>query len=205
MVNWWNLVYRIVPWLSLGRLQSPWDTDEPPKELFELVEGGSIQPCRVLDVGCGTGSYIIYLASKGFNAVGIDVSSVAIKKARTKTTKRNVNCRFHAVNFLDLKALRSVIREPFDLVIDYGCLHSIKKKDRELYTPSLKNVTHPQSLYILWTFRPDSSNIKFLGGLGSVDPEEVREQFFKDFNILEVRDATREKMFYLMQRIHGPS
>ncbi len=201
MVNWWNLVYRISPWVTLGRHQSPWDTDEPPKELIELMEGGRVRTCRVLDVGCGTGSYIIYLASNGFNAVGIDVSTVAIKKAKAKAAKRNVDCRFHTVDFLDLKSLSSVIKEPFDLVMDYGCLHSIKTKDRELYTPSLKYVTHSKSLYILWTFLPESSNIKFLGGLGNVDPEEAREQFSKDFKILEERNATREKIFYLMERI----
>ncbi len=200
MVNWWNLIYRISPWVSFGRLQSPWDTDEPPKELTELVEGGHVQPCRVLDVGCGTGSYLIYLASKGFNTVGIDVSSFAIKKARVKASRRNLDCRFYEVNFLDLETLSSLIKEPFDLVMDYGCLHSIKKKDRRRYIPSLKYVTHPKSLFILWTFLPESSNIKFLGDLGNVAPEELREQFSNDFKILEERNATREKMFYIMER-----
>jgi SAM-dependent methyltransferase len=204
MVNWWNLIYRISPWITLGRHQSPWDTDDPPKELIELVEGGRVRPCRVLDVGCGTGSYTIYLSTKGFNAVGIDVSSFALKKARAKAAKRNVDCRFHEVNFLSLKALSSVVKEPFDLVMDYGCLHSIKTKDRGLYAPSLKYVTHPKSLYFLWTFLPESSNIKFLGGLGNVDPEEVRELFSRDFKILEERNVTREKMFYLLERIHDP-
>jgi hypothetical protein len=66
--------------------------------------------------------------------------------------------------------------------------------------PSLKYVTHPQSIYLLWTFHPESSSIKFLGGLGSVDPADVRAQFSRDFTILNERDATREKIFYLMER-----
>jgi len=36
---------------------------------------------RVLDVGMGEGRNAVYLSSKGFNVTGIDISSVAIKKA----------------------------------------------------------------------------------------------------------------------------
>lgn len=201
MVNWWDLLYRIFPWASLGQLQSPWDTDEPPKELVELVEGGHVQPCRVLDVGCGTGSYLIYLASKGFETIGVDISSVAIRKARTKATKRNADCRFYTVNFLDVNALSTVTKEPFDLVMDHGCLHSIKKKDRGRYIPSIRHVTHFGSLFVLWAFHQDSPNIKLLGGLGSVDPMEVRQLFSKDFKVLEERIVTRGKMLYVLEHM----
>lgn len=57
-----------------------WD-NEPPRELIELVEEKRLEPYRVLDVGYCTGNYIIYLASMGFEAVGIDISSAAVKKA----------------------------------------------------------------------------------------------------------------------------
>ncbi len=174
-----------------------WSTDKPPGELVELVEGKRIEPCRALDVGCGTGSYIIYLASMGFEAVGIDVSSAAIKKARAKTTKRNVDCRFHAVNFLDVEALSSVIKEPFDIVMDYGCLHSLSNRDRKRYPHSLKHVTHPGSLYLLWAFHSGSW---ILNRHQSVDPKEVRELFSNDFKILEERVATRQKMLHILER-----
>ncbi|MFQ5712204.1 MAG: class I SAM-dependent methyltransferase [Candidatus Geothermarchaeales archaeon] len=189
MVNWWDLAYWIY---------APWDTDKPPRELVELVEEGRVEPCRALDVGCGTGSYVIYLASKGFEAVGIDISPAAIRKARAKAVKRNVDCRFHVVDFLNAKGLSSVIKEPFDLVMDYGCLHSLKKQDRRRYPSPLKYVTHPRSLYILWAFHPGST---FFGKTrASVDLEEVRELFSHDFKILEERVATREKMIYIMER-----
>jgi cyclopropane fatty-acyl-phospholipid synthase-like methyltransferase len=200
MVNWWDALYWITPRVSLGRLQSPWDSEQPPKELVEIVEKEHAHLHRVLDVGCGTGNYALYLASKGFQTVGIDISSVAINKARGKAVQRGVECQFHAVDILDFNELSSVIQEPFDLVMDHGCLHSIRKQKRSRYLPSLNYLTHPTSLYVLWAFPPDSSNIQLFNGLGSIHPEEVHKLFANDYTILDERIATHEKMSYLMER-----
>lgn len=49
---------------------------------------------NILDIGCGVGTLAYYLASKGFNVIGVDVSSRAIKIAnsfRSKSGLKNVN------------------------------------------------------------------------------------------------------------------
>lgn len=178
-------------------IYAPWNSEEPPEELVELVEGRGLEPCRALDVGCGTGNYTIYLASKGFDAVGVDISSLAIRKARVKTAKRNVNCQFYVADFLNTENLRNVVGTSFDLVMDYGCFHSVSKQDRGPYLRSLKSLTHRGNLYLLWSFHPKSTS--FCGRIG-VDPKEVEDLFSSDFKILEERVATREKMLYIMQR-----
>lgn len=45
---------------------------------FEFIPPGS----KVLDIGMGEGRNAVYLASKGYKVVGIDISNIAIKKAR---------------------------------------------------------------------------------------------------------------------------
>ena len=37
---------------------------------------------RILDLGCGTGRHLVYLAKKGFEAYGIDIAEEGIKIAR---------------------------------------------------------------------------------------------------------------------------
>jgi methyl halide transferase len=44
----WNDSYRD------GNL--PWDTGRPSSELQRVLSQHAIQPCRALDIGCGTGS-----------------------------------------------------------------------------------------------------------------------------------------------------
>lgn len=43
---------------------------------------------RVLDIGCGAGKHSLYLQEKGFDVLGIDTSSLALKVCRTRGLKK---------------------------------------------------------------------------------------------------------------------
>ena len=47
-----------------------------------VAEVGAIAPGRALDVGCGEGADAIWLASRGWTVTAIDISNVAISRAR---------------------------------------------------------------------------------------------------------------------------
>ena len=61
----------------------PWEGG-PRAELVALVESGRIQPCRALDLGCGTGlaGECFKDAAKGGRLDGVDISSSMIEEAR---------------------------------------------------------------------------------------------------------------------------
>lgn len=42
-----------------------------------------LEPGRALDLGCGEGADVIWLASQGWDAVGIDISATAVERAAT--------------------------------------------------------------------------------------------------------------------------
>jgi SAM-dependent methyltransferase len=94
----------------------PWDTGTPDPMLVGMIDTHAIKPCRTLDVGCGTGTNAIYLAQHGFDVVGVDISPLAVEKARAKANGR---CRFEKVDFLNEAAPGG----PFQFVFDRGCFH----------------------------------------------------------------------------------
>src|SRR5208283_708706 len=77
---------RIYQTLPLDTI--PWYSETPPDALVKLVEGGIVQPCRAVDLGCGTGNYAIYLAGLGFDVTGVDSSPAAIRIAQEHAKKR---------------------------------------------------------------------------------------------------------------------
>lgn len=98
--------------------ETPWDTGKPSEHLVAFVRARS-ERGRALDVGCGTGTNAVWLAEQGFSVLGIDVSPVAIDKARAKAADAKLDCRFERVDFLH----DTVFGGPFDLVFDRGCFH----------------------------------------------------------------------------------
>jgi len=71
--------YRLLYRLGI----TPWDHDQVPPELVELVEGpAALRPGGALDLGCGTGAEAIYLAQHGWGVTGIDFVGPALEAAR---------------------------------------------------------------------------------------------------------------------------
>ena len=95
-----NEMERIYKNIPLERI--PWNIETPPEALVELVDGGEVKPCNTIDLGCGAGNYAIYLASKGFDVTGIDISPAAIKIAKENAEKKGVRPIFLLPMFLGI-------------------------------------------------------------------------------------------------------
>ena len=95
--------------------RAPWDIG-PRKELVEAVESGRIQPCKAIDLGCGTASNAIFLAQHGFEVTGTDYSPAAIALCRQRGAAAGV-----AVEWIEdnLNHLQHVCG-PFDFLVDWG-------------------------------------------------------------------------------------
>jgi SAM-dependent methyltransferase len=61
---------------------------KPNQRLVEQVTG--LAPGRALDVGCGEGADVVWLAQQGWMAAGVDVSQVAIDRAAEHAAEMGV-------------------------------------------------------------------------------------------------------------------
>jgi SAM-dependent methyltransferase len=97
----------------------PWDTGEPEPLLVEFVTSGGVTSGRTLEVGSGTGTNSIWLAERGFDVLGVDVSPLAVEKARAKIKGSDLRCSFATLDFLAAPAPS----DRFHFVFDRGCFH----------------------------------------------------------------------------------
>jgi len=119
---------------------TPWDTGEPDEHLVEFVRSGATPAGRVLDIGCGTGTNVFWLARQGFAVLGIDIASTAIEKARAEADGKGLDCRFEKLDFLN----DPVGDGPFDLVFDRGCFHVFDDAgDRERFAEHVAALLKP--------------------------------------------------------------
>ena len=116
------------------RWRAPWEMGAR-SELVALVESGRLSPERLapgraVDLGCGAGANAVFLAQAGFDVVGIDLSPVALGKARRASLAAGVSERVHLVR-ADLTArILPGVEGPFDLLVDYGTLDDLVPTDR---------------------------------------------------------------------------
>lgn len=173
---------NVSKWLydSLYRFSTPrWDNGKIPPELVALTETDRTRG-RALDLGCGTGTQSLYLAQHGWSVVGVDLAPKAIERAREKARTLKIAVDFQIADVTRLEFLR----EPFDLVIDLGCFHSLGAAARKRYAENLARLTRSGSPFLLYGFDHHSAL-----GIG-VTQKEISQRFAPHFALRQVEQGT---------------
>jgi cyclopropane fatty-acyl-phospholipid synthase-like methyltransferase len=163
---------------------APWDIGRPQPAFARLADAGVLAG-QVLDVGCGTGEQTLLAASSGAQALGVDISSLAIEKARGKATARGVKGRFEVADVLSLGDLDLT----FDTIIDSGVFHVFDDESRARYVASLASVLRPGGRLYLMCFSDRQP-----GTLGPrrVTQDELRAAFSGGWTIIAIEAETFE-------------
>jgi SAM-dependent methyltransferase len=173
--RWYSLVYRT---FYLARLRI-WERQVPPSDLVELVEGPhALAHGRALDLGCGTGTDSIYLAGHGWDVTGVDMVPEALAIARRNAAAKSVRANFVQD---DVTRLRDVVQGAFDLVLDFGCYHTLPPDRRPAYVDCVSAVAAPGATFLLYGFARPPRLAPVQAGI-SLD--EVRERFSRDWEIV---------------------
>jgi SAM-dependent methyltransferase len=189
---WRRLSYALA--YRTGR--APWDTGVTPPELVDLVQGAdALARGRALDMGCGTGTNVAYLAGHGWEATGVEADRRAFDAAERRVL-RSAGARVFRGDVTRLDALG--VDGPFDLVVDIGCLHSIAPGRRDAYALGVATRTAPGATLFVFAFarRPGLVPI-------GVTPREMRDRFAPWFEPVGRIAGTQPPgaAWYLLRRV----
>jgi len=142
----WATTYERTPYQEL-----PWFDPEPSPEVVRAVEEGFL-PARspVLDVGCGAGSNLLYLARKGLEAHGIDLSPGAVAAARKRAEELRLPIDAQVGDALALEFPEG----RFAGMVDIGCFHTLPIRRRPEYAREAARALRPGGSFVLsWVAR----------------------------------------------------
>jgi SAM-dependent methyltransferase len=111
----------------------PWDTGQPSSELQRTLSQSTMQPCRALDIGCGTGTNSVWLAQQGFEVTGIDLAPLAVEQAEQRASAAGVAVQFMVADVLKLPEPDG----PFAFFFDRGCYHAVRREAPQQYAPAV--------------------------------------------------------------------
>lgn len=124
----------------------------PAESLIRFIAKNFYQANRdtvkILEIGCGPGGNIWYLAREGFDAYGIDGSPTAIKKAKLRMRQEGVRADFRIGDIVNLPYQNNY----FDSVIDAECLYSNSREDVERILNGICRILKPDGLFYSRTF-----------------------------------------------------
>jgi SAM-dependent methyltransferase len=166
----------------------PWDIGRQQPAFERLADAGEIGG-PVLDVGCGTGENVLFLAARGYEVVGVDAVELAVRAARRKAAHRGTSADFFINDALALDALGRTLAT----VIDSGLFHTFDEGERQRFADSLAAVLQPGGRYFMLCFSELETRE---GGPRRVTQAEIRAVFDRPpFRVLGIEAAQMETNF----------
>lgn len=164
-----SLAYRLM--YRVGFV--PWDTGEVPPELTALVDGDHALPAgSALDIGCGTGTQAVYLASRSWQVSAIDVVEQPLRRARERAAAAGVTVDWIKA---DVTQLADSVLTParFTLVFDRGCYHGLSSQQRAAYITAVTQLSAPGATLLMMAFARNHVPV----GPAGADEQTIRRRF----------------------------
>lgn len=118
--------------------QRPWDNGVVEPELIRCMEtdlaGANIK--RAMEIGCGTGTNAIWLAERGVDVLGTEISPTAIALADKGVAGKSLPIRFVENNIVETPPVQPA---SIDFAFDRGVFHVMSAQDRVRSSKTLRN------------------------------------------------------------------
>jgi len=172
----------------------PWHEADPPALLVKALDQRDA-PGRALDIGCGSGTYSIYMAERGYRVTAIDFMPQAIAMLQDRIAGHDL-----AIEAIQADVGRWTATEPFDIALDIGCSHTPSMIEFGEYKAQLLNWLAPGGAFILVHFGRRGWWDWWPIGPKRVYADTLCRQLAPEFELVEDASAVRHGFPFFMGR-----
>lgn len=125
------------------KIYSPEEPDDSVKSLVAILKKRNAS--QILDLACGAGRHVVYLAEQGFNLTGADFSETGLLMARDRVMKLKLDASFVKC---DVKTL-PFIKSSFDAVVCTRAIYHQKLTQMQETISEIKRVLSRNGLVLV--------------------------------------------------------
>jgi SAM-dependent methyltransferase len=170
-----------------------WERAETCQSLIRIVNELPIQPCRMLEIGCGNGMDSMWLSSTGFIVDAIELTSTGVALAQQNEIPEGNQVTYRQANFFTEN-----FTESFDFIYDMGFFHMYtdNKQEQQTIVEKIHSLLTSTGIWLsliakyggndeLSEYR-ESNSMVILRGMSE---SEIRSLFSAYFDILELSEV----------------
>jgi SAM-dependent methyltransferase len=165
MKDWTKRLFIDRSDLFLKLLNQRWaGTEELVTGMVRLLETYGTSSGNLLDLCCGNGRISVFMAKRGFKAIGVDISEAFLEDGRKKAKEHGVSDRVTFLNG-DVRKLVQIVKEkqPFDVVTSAWTSigYYSQEEDLSIFKQARHLSTERATLFITETMHTEYLSIKF--------------------------------------------
>ncbi|MFO7635140.1 MAG: class I SAM-dependent methyltransferase [Caldilinea sp.] len=184
---------------------TPWDTQITPPEVQAFWRSGRLPGTGLaLDIGCGPGTNVLFLAQQGLIAIGFDIALHPLLTGRARISLRAPESAQRAF-FVQADVTRlPLTNSGAAYILDVGCFHGADLNERQAYVDGVVGNLGAGGYYQLYAFDripametdPDTK-------LRGVSENEIVERYAGRLEIVEIVRARPDRYpcrWYLLRK-----
>ena len=181
----WENIYETKEFREVG-----WFQNRPEVSLDFIDFLGVSKKAKIIDVGAGESYFVDYLLDIGFSDIHVlDISSIAIKKAKRRLEKNAEKVNWIVEDVIDFISLKE-----FELWHDRAVFHFLfKKEEIDQYIENAKNAIKSGGHLIIGTFSekgPDKCSGLPVKKYSLIQLESIFSPYFKVIKALNTDHFT---------------
>lgn len=180
IVPFWEASYKDKSCITFSGKPNP-----TLKEFEKMLDKNS----KIIEVGCGEGQNVLYLAQQGYkNVEAFDISKHGIEKLNKFCKLMDVKIETFVADLITYKFEKS-----YNLIMSFGTLHFVTREEWKAFIAKAKNNTSIGGIHIMQIFTdkvPASEDIA-LFAVGLAKDGEIKE-LYNDWKILQFKSYVFE-------------